>query len=296
MKLRTKILVGSAAAFVLIATAGGVAFLFLVGDEPPPVSLAAAVEQARDEGTRNGTDAGTATATPATTGAPSGRPGAAVAPAFTGGRRGSISEPNPADAVAAEAALAEAATVAGGAIAGSLDGRWEIAARPQSFAGYRVEEQLVQFGVSTAVGRTSAMSGSLEVAGSAIVAVSVEADLTQLQSDQSFRDSTLRRQGLETGRFPTATFELRAPIVFDAVPDAGEEFTALVRGTLTLHGVTRDIEMELQSALVGELIVVVGSIQIEFADYGLTVPSSLAVVSTEDHGLLELQLFFERAA
>ena len=296
MKLRTKILVGSAAAFVLIATAGGVAFLFLVGDEPPPVSLAAAVEQARDEGTRNGTDAGTATATPATTGAPSGRPGAAVAPAFTGGRRGSISEPNPAAAVAAEAALAEAATVAGGAIAGSLDGRWEIAARPQSFAGYRVEEQLVQFGVSTAVGRTSAMSGSLEVAGSAIVAVSVEADLTQLQSDQSFRDSTLRRQGLETGRFPTATFELRAPIVFDAVPDAGEEFTALVRGTLTLHGVTRDIEMELQSALVGELIVVVGSIQIEFADYGLTVPSSLAVVSTEDHGLLELQLFFERAA
>ncbi len=294
MTLRTRVLLGGTAALALLATAVGLALLFFMVDEPPPVSLAAAVEEARDEGARGGAEAGARTAAPPTAAAPSGRAGAA-APAFAG-RRGSISEPDPADAVAPETALAEAAMAAGGAIAGSLDGRWEIAAAPQSFAGYRVAEQLVQFGVSTAVGRTTAMSGSLDVLGSAIVAVSIEADLTQLESDQSFRDSTLRRQGLETSRFPTATFELGSPIVFDSIPDAGEALAALARGTLTLHGVTRDIELVLQSALVGELIVVVGSIRIEFADYGLAVPSSLAVVSTEDHGLLELQLFFERAA
>ena len=40
---------------------------------------------------------------------------------------------------------------------------------------------------------------------------------------------------------------------------------------------------------------VVGSIDITFADYGVSVPSSPIVVSAEDTGILELQLFLQQA-
>src|SRR6476661_7408485 len=43
----------------------------------------------------------------------------------------------------------------------SLEGSWQVASGSQSFVGYRVQEQLANIGGSTAVGRTSAITGSL---------------------------------------------------------------------------------------------------------------------------------------
>ena len=42
------------------------------------------------------------------------------------------------------------------------------------------------------------------------------------------------------------------------------------------------------------MIEVAGSIEITFADYNITPPSSFAVLSIADHGTLELQLFFTK--
>jgi hypothetical protein len=42
--------------------------------------------------------------------------------------------------------------------------------------------------------------------------------------------------------------------------------------------------------------VVVGSLEIQFADYNIEGPESGLVLSVEDHGIIELQLVFERAA
>ena len=47
--------------------------------------------------------------------------------------------------------------------------------------------------------------------------------------------------------------------------------------------------------LVDGVVVVVGSIDITFADHGVSVPSSPIVVSAEDTGTLELQLFLQQA-
>ena len=87
--------------------------------------------------------------------------------------------------------------------------------------------------------RTATLTAELEYDGTAIIAVSVEADMTQLRSDDSRRDRTLRRQELETGAFPTASFELTSPFAIGAVVDS-EPMAATVTGELTLHGVTRD--------------------------------------------------------
>jgi polyisoprenoid-binding protein YceI len=67
---------------------------------------------------------------------------------------------------------------------------------------------------------------------------------------------------------------------------------ATATGTLTLHGVTRDVEVPLTATLSGGSIVVQGSLPITFADYGIEKPNSFAVLSVEDHGTMELQLFF----
>jgi len=52
--------------------------------------------------------------------------------------------------------------------------------------------------------------------------------------------------------------------------------------------------MPLEAQLEGDVIVVVGSVGIRFADHGVEVPSAQAVLSVEDHGVVEVQLLFTR--
>ena len=180
--------------------------------------------------------------------------------------------------------------------AAGLTGTWTLAPTGGSFVGYRVKEELARIGSTTAVGRTTNVTGTLQFDGSAITEVQVTADLIGLTSDQAMRDNALRRQALETAKYPTATFTLAQPIRLGSVPAEGEPVTATAVGDLTLHGVTRTVSIELQGQFTNGLVVVVGSTDIRFADYGIARPQSFNVLSVEDHGTLELQLVFERAA
>ena len=177
-----------------------------------------------------------------------------------------------------------------------LAGTWRLAANGESFVGYRVKEELARIGTTTAVGRTSDLTATLQFDGEAITDVRVEADLTSLQSDSAMRDGALRQQALETNRYPTASFVLTQPIALDGVPEEGVPVTATAVGDLTLHGVTRSISIDLRGQRTDGLVVVVGSTDIRFADYGIAQPRAAAVLSVEDHGTLELQLVFEKAA
>lgn len=181
------------------------------------------------------------------------------------------------------------------ASAAGINGNWAIASGQQSFAGYRVGEELAQVGVTTAVGRTSAIEGSYEIDANVLVAATVEADLTRLESDKDMRDRALRDQALETSRFPTATFATTAPLELPATLADGSPASLQVAGDLTLHGVTRAIELPVEVVLQGEYLVLVGSIEIVFADYGIGQPRSNAVLSIDDHGVMEFQLILERA-
>lgn len=175
-----------------------------------------------------------------------------------------------------------------------LTGTWTLDAGAGSFVGYRVEEELARIGFTEAVGRTSAVTGTLEIADGELAAVAVEADLTQLRSDSSSRDNQMRRQGLETDAFPTASFVLTSPVTLEFVDAEQPRFSGSAAGELTIHGVTRPVEIPLEAELAGEVIVVVGSLPIEFADYDIDPPTSFAVLSVEDNGVMEFQLFFAR--
>ena len=187
-------------------------------------------------------------------------------------------------------------------LTGGIDGTWNVDTSigsfddfSDSFVGYRVQEQLASVGGNTAVGRTPDVSGSLTIEGTKVTAATIEANLTTLKSDDDRRDGQLSRQGLETSTYPTATFTLTSPIDLGSVPADGAKITITANGQLNLHGQTKDVQIPLTATLSGNTIVVAGSTEITFADYGITKPNSFAVLSIADTGTLELHIFFTKA-
>jgi len=176
-----------------------------------------------------------------------------------------------------------------------INGTWNVDTTLASFVGYRVKEELASIGAFTAVGRTSVVSGSATIANNTVTAATITGDLTQLKSDSSLRDGQLRSQALETGRFPEATFTLTSPLTLPAGLESGTAVSTTLKGTLLLHGVTKEVEVPVEAQLKDGVLAVVGSIDIDFADYSISAPRSAAVLSVEDKGVMELQIFFKKA-
>lgn len=181
--------------------------------------------------------------------------------------------------------------------ASALDGTWTVKpGNAQNFVGYRVTEKLfANISETEATGRTDNVTASMTIAGTTVKDVTVTADLRDLTSDNSFRDGRIRSDGLESDEFPEAKFVLTKPIALSAVPAAGETITTEATGEFTLHGVTKAVTIPLEGRWDGKQVQVVGHLPIAFADYGITAPSAPAVASVDDHGEMELQLFFDRS-
>ncbi len=268
---RTRLAILAVAVIAIVAV--GAWYFVLRDDAPPPPTLETAVSSVQQTSTPSPT-AAPATSTPDPTATAT--PDAASTP-----------DPTP---TATPTATEEPATWPD-----DPTGEWVISGDGDSFVGYRVNEELAGVGAFTAVGRTRGVTGSLAFDGAAITSVEIEADLTRLVSDDSRRDRALGSQGLEINTYPTASFSLTQPIALDAVPAEGDTIAVEAVGELTLHGVTNQVTIPLEGQRTGGFVVVVGSIEIVFADYGMETPSAFIVVSIEDFGLMELQLVFEPA-
>jgi polyisoprenoid-binding protein YceI len=184
-------------------------------------------------------------------------------------------------------------------LSGGLDGSWAIDTSIGSFSdfsdswvGYRVDETLAGNRANTAVGRTPDVTGTLALSGTQITSVDIAANLSTLQSDDDRRDGQLHRQALETDQFPQATFKLTSPIDLGALPADGGTINVTATGELTLHGVTKTVQVPIEARLSGDVVTVVGSIEIKFADFSVEQPVSFAVLSIDDHGTVEFQLHF----
>ena len=173
-------------------------------------------------------------------------------------------------------------------------GQWVVRTGDDSFVGYRVRETFAGLSVaSDAVGRTNDVLGSLIVEDdSTVSAADVTAGLQALESDEDRRDNAIRGRGLETDEFPEATFTLTGPLELPSPAVAGDEVAVTATGDLTLHGVTRPVEVPVEARWDGSTIEVVGTIDIVFADYDIEPPSVGGFVSVEDEGEIELQLTF----
>lgn len=193
-------------------------------------------------------------------------------------------------------AAGEATRATQGDGAASPDGTWQVSDDGSSYVGYRVKEQLAFLNSpNEAVGRSKAVTGTMQVAGDTVEEVRIEADLTQLTSDETRRDNAIRQRGLESEQYPTATLELTEPIQLASTPVEGEEVRGQGTGRLTVHGVTREVDLDLQGRWSGETIQVVGQLPVKMTDFEIEPPRFGPVVSIEDSLNVDFNLVFERA-
>ncbi len=163
-----------------------------------------------------------------------------------------------------------------------------------TFAGFRVNEVLDAVGETVAVGRTPNVAGTLEIEGTTLDAVDITVDLTSIVSDRSRREGAIQR-ALNTSANPEATFVLTEAIDLGAEAETGATVAASATGDLTINGVTMPVTIPIEAKLVEGLIIVTGSTDVVFSDFNVDTPSAPIVLSLEDQGILEFQLWFTRA-
>ena len=309
---RRMILLGIVVAAVVVVIV--LLWYFLIrSDAPPPASIEAAVEsvrtdqQAQQQAATQPQQAQTedqpqAEASTASTAQQTAEEGAAQqqqAGSSEGGAYGdapsAVADESAATADAEDTEAPEAQSAdAEPPMAADLVGTWVLSERGESFVGYRIGEVLANVGTATAVGRTGEITATLEFDGQTITAVEIVADLRTLKSDQGFRDGALKDRGIESNTYPFATFVLTEAIAIDIIPTGENPVSLSVAGTLELHGVTNDVQIELAGQYVGGLVVVSGSTEIVLLDYGIEAPVGFRVLSIEESGQMEFQVVFER--
>jgi polyisoprenoid-binding protein YceI len=175
----------------------------------------------------------------------------------------------------------------GGSASSDVAGTWKVQTNGTQ-VGYRVKENL--FGQkSTAVGRTSNVTGSVVISGTTVSNASFTADMTTVSSDRSQRDNQFHGRIMDTSKYPTATFTLTSPISLGTIPADGKVVSYTATGQLTLHGTTKTVTFTLKAVRSGANLKVNGQIPITFGDYNVPNPS-FGPVTTEDHGIMEFLL------
>lgn len=193
------------------------------------------------------------------------------------------------------------ASPAAGSSAG-LAGTWTVSSGSQ--AGYRVSEQFVgQTSPHEAVARTSSVSGGLTVqqgsSGFQATAIKFSAQLANLQSvDQVAGFNVGQRdrivsQTLSVSQFGAATFQAQSVDLPAAVGD-GSAQTVTIPGQLTIHGVTRQVQVKADIKVSGSQAQAVGSTSFNMTDFGIN-PPQVPITMVQPGVTLEFQLALVKA-
>jgi polyisoprenoid-binding protein YceI len=182
-------------------------------------------------------------------------------------------------------------------------GTWQIST--SSLAGYRVKEQFVgQSSSHEAVARTSEVKGQVTIMQSGstyqLAAATVTVQLASLASvDQVAGYNVTNRdrivsQTLDVSQYPTAVFKAQS-VTLPAGADSGSTVTVSVPGTLTIHGVTKNVTATVQLRTSGTTSQVAGSISTNMTDFGIS-PPTVPFTSVEPAITLEFQLNLTKTA
>lgn len=151
--------------------------------------------------------------------------------------------------------------------------------------------------LETITGVTSGLSGDLsfDAANVATLRGTVRVNIASLRTGVDLRDEHLRGSSwLDATRFPDATFAITSVEGTGAVAP-GEARDVMVRGRLSLHGVTRDITANVRirrvapsadvaaaPGVTGEVLRVRATFTLRLTDFGVSVPAPVRLkVSNE---------------
>lgn len=187
-------------------------------------------------------------------------------------------------------------------VSDELAGRWTVGPNPE--ARYRVKEQVVSVGAHEAVASTSEVSGGLtarrDATGPQADSIKFVVRLGNLHSVDQLAGHPVSQRDLYVNdtlavqQFPEATFEAPA-IAVPASIDSGQTVALTVPGRLSIHGTTRDVEAHLQAHMNGKQLEVVGSMQFNMTDFGIT-PPRVPFATADPQVTIEFQVLLVKSA
>jgi polyisoprenoid-binding protein YceI len=180
----------------------------------------------------------------------------------------------------------------------SAGGRWSVVTGSE--AGYRVREKLGFLPAeSDAVGRTSSITGAAALTESkgtiTITAASFDVAVNTLKSDRSMRDEKIHEIGLESNRYPRATFVLSTAVTLTKSAVTGQVARVSVTGVFNIHGTSKRETLPVEFGLVGSTLEAAGSLTFPWSEFGMTAPSVGGFVNVTDKATMEFDLHLQRA-
>ena len=166
----------------------------------------------------------------------------------------------------------------------------------RSEAAYFADEKLASLPLpSKAKGSTKDITGQFQLTADgfdldASQPTTFTVNLKTLASDKSMRDARVQSQGLETSKFPTATFTATKVTGFNKSLAAGVEQTLQLSGTLDLHGVKKDVVWEVKAKRDGNIITALATLKFNFGDFNIPILNIANFVSVQDGVTLQVQV------
>jgi polyisoprenoid-binding protein YceI len=163
-------------------------------------------------------------------------------------------------------------------------------------ARYRVREQLVGRDLpNDVIGETKEVTGRLFVEPDGRVirdSSKIVVQVASLKSDQSRRDNYLRRNTLETAKYPTVEVvpQTFSGITSPIAPGTSREFSLVAN--VTIHGVTRPTTWQVTARAEGKDVVGTAKTSFTFKDFNLEQPRVPIVLSVADTVRLEYDFRF----
>jgi polyisoprenoid-binding protein YceI len=156
----------------------------------------------------------------------------------------------------------------------------------QSEVRYEVNETFFQGNrLNTAIGRTKGVAGDILInttdpAKSQIGEIVI--DISQFTSDESRRDNFIRNNGLQSAKYPQATFKTTSISGLPAKVNVGDEVSFTITGDLTVKETTKPVTWQVSLKNNDQTISGTATTQILMSDFGVG-PLQLPMLATEDN-------------
>ena len=162
----------------------------------------------------------------------------------------------------------------------------------QGTARYLVQEQLASLNFPIdAIGETEDIEGIIVINSDGSVNhedSKIIVQLTELRSDEGRRDRYLRNNSLESNIYPEAVFNVKELNEF-TWPNVDEKEKAFkMLGDMTLHGVTKNIEWDVQAYFDDNFVTGQAKTNFPFSKFNMEIPNLFFILSVEDEIRIEL--------
>ena len=164
----------------------------------------------------------------------------------------------------------------------------------QSKASYKVSETFLDGNrIVDAVGVTSAVAGDILIdrttpANSQVGEIVV--DISQLTSDSNRRDNAIRRQWLESAKYPLATFSNAVISELPAELREGTPFSFKITGDMKLHDTTQPMTWDVTMTLQGDGLTGTATTVFKMSSFNVDPPDIAGVLTVEDDVALTLDI------